>query len=233
MKRILLPTVILLVAGALAPAGASARIVELGAEATPVTPSCPADPCTVAVRVTGLQGRAAGGPKNPYYIRRSGTIVAFTVTLGTPTAEQINSFEDSFDSPSQVRLAVLRRGDTRRTRLNYRLLKQSDDYALDDYFGSSPTFALDEPLRVRKGNWVGVTIDTWAPMFARDLTRQDWWRASRARDSCEGEYSLEQFAIEDLREVATFGCTYKTARLLYTVTYVPDNRPTTPVDDDS
>ena len=233
MKRILLPTLILLAAALLAPAGASARIVELGAEATAVTPSCPANPCTVAVRVTGLQGRAAGGPKNPYYIRRNGTIVAFSITLGSPTPEQITSFEDSFGSPAAVRLAVLRRGDTRRTRLNYRLLKQSDDYELDDYFGSSPTFALDEPLRVRKGNWIGVTIDTWAPMFARDLTRQDWWRASRARGSCEGEASLEQFAIEDLREIATFGCTYSTARLLYTVTYIPDNRPTVPADDDS
>ena len=33
--------------------------------------------------------------------------------------------------------------------------------------------------------------------------------------------------------MAIFGCTYKTARLLYTATYIPDNRPTTTDDDDS
>ena len=78
-----------------------------------------------------------------------------------------------------------------------------------------------------------MTVDTWAPMFARDLTRQDWWRASRAKNSCEQPRSFNQFAIEDLREVAIFGCTYKTARLLYTATYIPDNKPTTTDDDDS
>jgi hypothetical protein len=32
--------------------------------------------------------------------------------------------------------------------------------------------------------------------------------------------------MQDLREVNTFGCTYSGARLTYTVTYVPDNKPT-------
>ena len=32
--------------------------------------------------------------------------------------------------------------------------------------------------------------------------------------------------MEDLRQVSVFGCTYSSARLLYTVTYIPDNRPT-------
>jgi hypothetical protein len=233
MKRILLPTLLLLAAGFLAPAGASARIVELGADGASAAPSCPAEPCAAVARTTAIQGRSAGGRKNPYYIRRSGWIVAFTVSLSVPNQEQIDFFTDNFGSPARVRLAVLRRGERRRTRLNYRLLAQSPNYELDDYFGSSPTFALEEPLRVRKGNWIGVTVDTWAPMFAQGLTRRDWWRSSRPRDTCEGPESLEQFAFEDLGEIATFGCTYNTARVLYTATYIPDNRPTTPVDDDS
>ena len=32
--------------------------------------------------------------------------------------------------------------------------------------------------------------------------------------------------MTDLREVSVFGCTYHGARPLYSVTYVPDNRPT-------
>jgi hypothetical protein len=34
--------------------------------------------------------------------------------------------------------------------------------------------------------------------------------------------------MEDLREVNVFGCTYHSARLLYTVTYVPSNHVTNP-----
>src|SRR5918992_2910897 len=153
MKRTLL--VLSALAAALAlPASAPARVVELGSVAEPATPSCPADPCEAAVRVTALQGSMAGGPKNPYYIRRDGYIVAFTLTLAQPTAEQVDFFNDNFGSPAQVRLSVLRRGDTRKTRLNYRLVRQTELFEVDRYFGSSPTFVLPEPLRVKKTKWI-------------------------------------------------------------------------------
>jgi hypothetical protein len=229
MKRTLLLLCVL--TAALVPAGsASARVVELGAVADAANPSCPADPCEAAVRVTGLQGRAAGGPKNPYYIRRDGYIVAFTVTLAEPTAEQVSFFNSNFGSPAQVGLAVLRRGDTRRTRLNYRLVNQTELYEVNRYFGSSPTFVLDRPMRVRKTNWIAVTVPTWAPMFSNNLSRSNWWRSSRARNSCDPPRSLRQFAMTELREVNVFGCTYSGARLLYTATYVPDPRPTSDSD---
>jgi hypothetical protein len=211
------------------PGVASARIVELGAQASAVTPSCPGDEndrCEAVVRVTGLQGRAADGPKNPYYIRRDGYIVAFTVTLSAPNDEQVAFFNDRFGSPAELRLSVLRRGDTRKTRLNYRLVGQSDLYRVDQYLGSSPTFVLKRPLRVKKTNWISITVPTWAPILAHNLTRSDWWRTSRAKNSCEEPKSFNQFAMDDLRQVNVFGCTYHTARLLYTATYVPDPRPT-------
>ena len=225
MKRFLL-LISAVSMGLALPSSASARVVELGAVGNPAKAACPGDPCEAAVRVTGLQGRIAGAPKNPYYIRRDGYIVAFTVTLSSPTIEQIAYFEDNFGTPAQLRLSVLRRGDKRKTRLNYRLLRQTDLFEVDRYFGSSPTFVLDQPLRVKKTNWIGVTVPTWAPMFANNLTRSDWWRASRAKDSCETPKSLEQFALDDLHDVAQFGCTYHGARLLYTATYIPDPRPT-------
>ena len=225
MKRILLLSSVLAAALALAPA-ASARIVELGSVADAVNPSCPGDPCEAAVRVTGLQGRAAGGPKSPYYIRRDGYIVAFTLRLADPTDEQVDFFNDNFGSPAQAGLAVLRKGDTRKTRLNYRLVNQTELFELDRYFGSSPTFVLDSPLRVKKTNWIAITVPTWAPIFSNNLSKSDWWRSSRAKNSCDPPRSLRQFALTELREVNVFGCTYSGARLLYTATYVPDPRPT-------
>ena len=225
MKRTLLLIPVLVAALVWAPA-ASARIVELGAVADAVNPSCPADPCEAAVRVTGLQGRAAGGPKNPYYIRRSGYVVAFTVTLAAPTAEQVAFFNDNFGSPAEVGLSALRKSDKKKTRLNYRLVNQSELFEVENYFGSKPTFVLDQPMRVRKTNWVAITVPTWAPIFANNLTRSDWWRSSRAKNSCETPRSLRQFAMTELREVNMFGCTYSGARLLFTDTYVPDPKPT-------
>lgn len=209
------------------PSAASARVVELGSVASAVNPSCPGDPCEAAVRVTALQGRATGGPKNPYFIRRDGYIVAFTVTLAAPSAEQVNFFNENFGSPAQVQLSVLRRGDTRKTRLNYRLISQTELFEVDDFLGSSPTFVLEEPLRVRKTNWIAITVPTWAPIFSNNLARTDWWRSSRAKKSCDPPRSLRQFAMDDLRQVNVFGCTYHGARLLYTATYVPDPKPTT------
>jgi hypothetical protein len=232
MKRFLLLSSVLAAAAlALAP-GASARVVELGATANPANPSCPTDPCVAVVRVTGYQGRAAGGPKNPYYIRRDGYIVAFTVTLSEPSAEQATFFNDNYGSPAQVQLSVLRKGKTRKTRLQHRLVQETEPFEVDDYFGSSPTFVLEQPLRVRRGNWVGITVNTWAPMFARNLSRADWWRSSRAKRRCGvpsdlSRVELGQFAMEDLGQTSVFGCTYHAERLLYTVTYIPDNRPTT------
>jgi len=225
MKRKLPLVAIFACALALSPT-ASARVVELGSQGEAVNPSCPADPCEAAVRVTAIQGRSKGGPKNPYYIRRDGWLVAFTVTLSKPSAQQIDFFNDNFGTPPEVQLSVLRRGDTRQTRLNYRLLAQSETFAVDDYFGSSPTFVLDQPLRVRRGNWAAITVDTWAPMFSNNLARGNWWRSSRAKRSCDPPRSLNQFAMEELRDVSVFGCTYHGARFLYTVTYIPDNRPT-------
>jgi hypothetical protein len=228
MKRILL--LISAVLLTLAPA-ASARVVELGAVPnSTVKPSCPADPCEAAVRVSAIQGRAAGGRKNPYYIRKDGYIVAFTVQLSTPTDEQIAFFNDNFGSPAQVRLSVLRRGDKRKTRLNYRLISQTALFDVDKYLGSSPTFVLNPPLRVKKTNWIAITVPTWAPIFANNLTNSDWWRSSRAKGKCEPPRSLDQFALDSLREVSVFGCTYHGARLLYTATYVPDPQPTVKTD---
>ena len=229
MKRFLVLTSVLVAGLAVLPQAASARIIELGTPADDASLNCPGtseSPCVAAVRMTGYQGRASGGRKNPYYIRRDGHLVAFTVQLAKPTAEEIDFFNDNFGSPSTARISVLRRGKTQKTRLDHRLITQSDTFELNRYFGSKPTFVFDRPIPVKKGNWIGLTVSTWAPLLATNLARTNWWRSSRPRGSCEPPRSLRQFAMEDLREVTKFGCTYHGARLLYTVTYVPSNRVT-------
>jgi hypothetical protein len=229
MKRFLLLTSALVTVAFALPSTASARIVGLGTPSDEASLNCPGtteNPCVAAVRMTGLQGAMSGGRKNPYYIRRNGHLVAFTVQLAKPTEEEVNFFDSNFGSPSTARISVLRRGRTRKQRLNYRLIRQSDRFTLNRYFGSRPTFVFDSPIPVKKGNWIAITVPNWAPLLATNLGRGNWWRSSRPRGSCEPPESLRQFAMEDLRDVNKFGCTYHGARLLYSVTYVPSNRVT-------
>jgi hypothetical protein len=232
MKRIVLLTSALAAACAALAPPASARIIELGTPADEASLNCPGTaerPCVAAVRMTGLQGRSSGGRKNPYYIRRDGHLVAFTLQLAKPTAEEVEFFDSRWGTPSTARISVLRRGDTRKTRLNYRLITQSETFELNRYFGSRPTFVFDEPIPVKKGNWIALTVPTWAPLLAPNLASTNWWRSSRPRGSCDSEeFGTRQFAMEDLRDVMEFGCTYHGARLLYTATYVPSNRVSNP-----
>jgi hypothetical protein len=226
-SRLLLLSVAAAAVLVLAPA-ASARVVELGAGSTEAASSkCPADPCLALYKVTGYQGRSAN-LKSPFAIPSAGYIVAFTLQLPELTQEQVDFFQQNLGGSPQVRLSVLRAGDTRKTRLNHRLLRQSEVFGVSRFFGSSPTFVLKEPLRVNAGNLVGLTVPTWLPALASDTAGGNWWRSSRPKGKCGDDDSLSPpSAQEDPGEVVRYGCTYKKARLLFTATYVPDPQPTT------
>jgi hypothetical protein len=211
------------------PQAASARVVELGTGGGPARTACPSgnpDPpgCEAIGRVSGYQGRS-GSVRNPFRIPRAGKIVAFTVTLPRLTSSQVSFFSGRFGSPPSVRLSILRKGRTRRTRLNHRLMRQSRVYNVGRYLGSSPTFALDRPLTVRRGYIVAITVPTWVPAFANvGLSSSNWWRSSRRKGDCPN--ATQRAAQQRVGGVWQFGCTYHAARLLYTATYVPDPRPT-------
>ena len=222
MRRIL-PILALLLALALAPS-AQARVVELGADALPdAKPSCP-ETCQGLGFVTGYMGRS-GKASNPFRVTAAGKIVAFTIGLGKPDQTQVNFFQNLYGGPPQVRLSILRKGKTRKTRLTHRLLRHSKLYRVDRYFGSTPTFALDEPLKVAENDIVALTVPTWAPAFAVNLPRSNWWRSSRRAGQC-GNVS-QKAAQQFLGGLRVYGCTYKEgARLMYTATYVPNPEPT-------
>ena len=223
MKRIAISVV---AAGVLAvPSAASARVIELGSNADPAArPTCPTNPCQAITRTTGYQGRG-GNARDPFVIRRDGKILAFTISLGRLTAEQLDFFTNDLGlGAPRARISILRKGKRRRTRLDHRLVAQSDVYPLSRYLGSSPTFVFDRPIPVRRGHIVALTVPSWAPALAVGLPKTNWWRSSRRKGACDNV--TQRSAHEQLRQVRVFGCTYFRARVLYTVTYVPDPRPT-------
>jgi hypothetical protein len=206
---------------------AHGRIAELGTTMADHTASCP-DNCQAIGQVSGFQIQQ-GTRRNPYRLRSYGKVVAFTMKLGKPNASQISFFNKLFGGPPQVMLTVLRPYGTKkgekRTPNKYVLSGSSPLFDLQNYFGSEPTFALPRPLTIKPGYVVGITVPTWAPAFAVNLAEDMQWRSSRDPKNCD---DVRQDAAQDIRGSArTYGCVYKTARLLYTVTYIPDPKPTT------
>ncbi len=212
MRRRALP---ILVLTALWPAGvAQASVVELGANPAVPAASCP-DNCQAVGRVTGFQ-ISVGERRNPYRVRRRGKVVAFTIHLGKPREDQVRFFTDLFGGPPRAQLTVLRPG----TRRRHRLTGHSRLYDLAPFLGSSPTFALDRPLTLRPGYVVALTVPTWAPAFGVGLGQTEAWRSSRDGQRCD---DVNQTAAQQRRgSLRTYGCLYRTARLLYSVTFVPD-----------
>jgi hypothetical protein len=81
-------------------------------------------------------------------------------------------------------------------------------------------FALTRSLRVRKGWVVALTVPTWAPALSVGLPTDTSWRASRARGDCDDTQG--QTAQLRPEMIAQYFCLYRTARLTYTATLVPD-----------
>ena len=202
---------------------ASAQVAELGATQPRPAASCP-DNCQAVGRVTGYQV-GQGNARNPFQVRERGKIVAFSLTLGRPRADQIDYFNDLFGGPPRARISVLRPGRGRRNVLS----GQSELIDLQRYFGSTPTFALERPLTVKRGYLVALTVPTWAPAFGVGLANQEAWRSSRNSQSCD---DVSQTAAQQRRgSQRTYGCLYRTARLLYTAFMVRNPRATSQAPD--
>jgi len=228
MKRLLFIALALLVLAL--PVVASGRIVTLG-EADPALPTskCPNDPCLAAYQMTGYQDVANNSKKRPYLIRRGGRVIAFTVKLGRLTQEQIDFFDGRFDDPASVRISIMRKGRKKPRLHDHRMVAQSEVFSVEDDFGASHTFVLDEPLKVERGNIVALTVPTWAPVLAPEQERSEYWRSSRSRGRCgTAEENAPPSAHMKVGSLRDWRCSYRRERLLYTVTYVPENRKTRP-----
>ena len=189
-------------------AGSSAKPVTkttviLGQTATIPDPSCPETPCQAV---------------NPFLVPREGVIKAWTLTLAQPTPSQRSFFNGFFGTPPEARLAILRRvPGTNPPRYNLR--SQGAIKVLSPYLGQTVKFSAN--LKVEKNDIVGLTVPTWAPTFAQNLSANNVWRASREPGKCTNSTDIRQGEPQlKVGKRATYGCKYTTARLLYTVTLV-------------
>lgn len=213
-----LATLVFLAGGAGAATDSRATVI-LGSTSTMPDPSCPELPCQAIGSVTGFQV-ATDQSQLPFRVPRSGRVKAWTLTLAQPTNRQRAFFNGFFGTPPQARLSILRRvPGTEPPRYNLR--SQGSIRVLTPFLGQTVKFGAS--LDVEQGDIVGLTIPTWAPAFAQDLSAKNSWRASREEGKCTNTTDVRQGEPQQRIGVrATYGCLYSTARLLYTATVVLD-----------
>jgi len=207
-------------AAAATAAGVEKTTVTLGATSATPDPSCPDMPCQAVGSVTGFQV-SNGQTQNPFLVKTDGTIKSWTLTLAQPTNSQRSFFNGFFGTPPEARLAILRRiPGTNPPRYNLR--RQGAVKVLSPYLGQTVKFGAS--LKVEKGDIIGITVPTWAPMFSQELSATNVWRASREPGACTNSTDIRQGQPqEEPGKRATYGCKYSTARLLYTATLVADH----------
>jgi len=207
------------------PAGAAdAKPTVIGKTETSPKPTCPTpkgdnvpadQACQAMGRVTGFQ-TSADGRRNPFKVRRQGTIVAWSVSVSKPNKEERTFFAEALSKsgPPSARLSILKpKGEGR-----FKLVKQSPVVQLESVLGNKPVFTLTDPLRVRKGMIVALTTPTWISNLADAQARKsDLWRASREDGQCLSKQDLLQRSRpqQKVGGKRNYDCTYRGARLMY------------------
>ncbi len=204
--------VVALAASCALPGVASAKRTELGTLADDVRGSCP-DNCQAVTRSTGYQAKV-GPDRGLYQAPANGRIVAWSLALGKPGPKQTSFFEERYGGPSRAAIVVLDPGK----KLVRTVVAKGPLELLSGYFGQTVQFPLARTLRIRKGQYVGLTVPTWAPALQIGLGSETSWRSSRAKTGCLD--TTTQFALLGNRTAAPFNCLYKTARVTYSATFV-------------
>ncbi len=211
------------------------RVLVLGQTVESPKASCPGKivnnveitPCRVEGHVSGFQA-IAEGIQRPYEAPFEGKVVAWSITLAKPsktktstTVDEISVFNELLGEPSQARIGILRPVDEETKPPRYKLVRQSPLEVLNPYFGSTPVFALEHPLTILKGQIVALTVPTWAPMFAFNVSGENTWRGSRLPEHCASKEDIQGgHPQQGVGKTKTYGCYYSNARLLYTATLV-------------
>ena len=214
LKPAILLSCMLAVVVGVAATPAAARIVEIGASAKPLVPSCPATPCFALSRTTGYQAKVAA-ERGIHTVPEDGRLVAWSITLGKTGPRQNAFFERQFGGTASAGITIIRPG----SKLYARTLAGSPIQQLEPYFGSTVQFALEQSIEVKKGWIVALTVPTWAPALVTGFGNDHSWRAaSRRGGACKDQET--QVPQTQAGRIARYRCLYRTARLAYSATLV-------------
>jgi len=209
------------VSGVSGSSGVSGATGVTGSTDTSPIPQCPGLPCDAVTQTTGFQVKV--GPANSITtVQRSGSIVAWTATIGAPTQDDITFFNNLEGGTAEAGIAVLKPGK----HLEYSLVAQSPLVQLSPYFGDTAQFPLATSIPVMKGEIIALTVPTWAPMFALSNAAGHLygkfvsWRSSRQKANKGCTVTSAQTAQQSLRSTVQYACLYQGVRLTYSALVV-------------
>jgi hypothetical protein len=217
--------------GALAPASASAKVIELGSISTSplVAPVCPpkttGNACTIVLtKVTALE-TIRNGTAYPTKVKQSGQIVAFTLGLSQldsnrKTAKKdIHFLDGAHGGVPQAQITILRPVG-KASKFQWKVTQESSPTVhLIPYLGQVVQFPLAKPLPVARGDAVALTIPTWAPVLSiLQSTSLFAYRQSRTT-GCSTSAVTEDAQLL-IGSIGTYGCNYPGTRIEYTATEV-------------
>lgn len=219
----------------IAPGVAAAQVVELGATSgSPVAaPACPpnvslANCVIVLTRTTAVQTET-NGLLNPTKVTKDGWVVAFTVGLSKLTSDAktelslLKSLDSRFGGPPQIALTVLKPGPKHK----YTVAAQSATFHVLPFLGSvlqeplslPPTFTTMTALPVKKGDVIGLTVLTWAPVLTYNLTANKYSYLQSRRANCTHAAGT-QTAQATVGASQQYLCDYPGTRVQYSATEV-------------
>jgi hypothetical protein len=220
------------------PSAASAQTVQLGQTTTPLSaPACPkktslADCHIVLTRTTALQ-MMSDSVINPMRVNQQGWITSFTVGLSRLVAKPkeragiIKGLDSRYGGAPEMAISVLQPepGNT------FKLVAQSGIYNLTPFLGQllqqpmslPPKFSSFTALPVIRGDVIGLTVPTWAPVLALDLPNSQFSYRQSRRANCNNP-AAAQTAQTHVGGIASYGCYYAGTRLEYGATEVIDTK---------
>ncbi len=236
MKRLPLVLAAFLAAAiaAVAPAAASAKIVELGQTTTPlVSPQCPKgvalNQCFIILtRTTALQ-TTSDGVSNPTKVKKAGWIVAFSVGLSNLVSDAkqertiLHTLDQAYGGTPQVALTVLRPGPKN----SYTVVSQSGTYHLIPFLGQvlqeplslPPTFKTMTPLAVKPGDVIGLSVPTWAPVLTYNLGASKFAYRQSRKANCKNAAATNTAQLR-VGQSEQYLCSYTGTRVEYSATEV-------------
>jgi hypothetical protein len=236
MKRFPLAIAAFLTALAfVAPAAASAQIVELGqTAASPVqSPACPtgvppAQCFIILTRTTAVQ-TVTNGLVSPTKVKSDGWIVAFTIGLSklSPVAKTelgfLHTLDTAYGGPPQVAVSVLRPGPKNK----FTVVAQSGTYHLIPFLGQvlqqpmslPPSFTTFTALPVKAGDVIGLTVPTWAPVLSYNLSATKYAYRQSRKANCKNPPAGET-AQTTVGASQQYLCNYTGTRVEYSATEV-------------
>jgi hypothetical protein len=235
MKRISLLTAgLIAAAAAVVPGTAGAKIVELGSTSTPIaSPVCPKgvspSQCFIILTRTTAVQSVSDGITSPTTVKEDGWVVAFTVGLSklstnaTTEKNYLHVLDAAYGGTPQLALTVLKPGPNNK----FTVAAQSLTFHLIPFLGQvlqeplslPPSFTQFTALPVKKGDVIGLTVPTWAPVLAYNLNANKFsYRQSRKANCTHA--AAGQTAQLTVGASTQYLCSYTGTRAEYSATEV-------------